>query len=108
MGMEIPHYPPHLWKLTNTFTLTRKTKSTLLLKHEYHLETNSLHLVFLGRPRFLEMVGVVVVPMSVETLGGTGRVNISDAFRNMLGAEAEKRGGAVGRKGSSCNEAHYC
>ena len=51
---------------------------------------------------------MVVVPMSVETLGGTGRVNILDAFRNMLGAEAEKRGGTVGGNGSSCNEAHYC
>ena len=51
---------------------------------------------------------MVVVPIYVETLGGTGRVNILDAFRNMLGAEAQKRGGAVGGKGSSCNEAQYC
>ena len=49
-----------------------------------------------------------MVPKSVETLGGTGRVNLSDTFRNTLGAEAEKRGGAVGGKGSSCNKAQYC
>ena len=49
-----------------------------------------------------------MLPISVETLGGTGRANIPDGFRNMLGAEAEKRGGAVGGKGSSCKEAQYC
>ena len=49
------------------------------------------------------MVGVVVVPTSVETLGGKGRENIPDAFRNMLGAEAENWDSAVGGKGSSCN-----
>ena len=66
--------------------------------------------MFLGRPRFLETVGVVVVVTTVGTLGGTCTVHIPDAFRDMLGAEAEKRGGAsfVGGKGSSCNEAQYC
>ena len=42
-----------------------------------------------------------MVVTSVGTLGGTCTVHIPDAFRNILGAEAEKRGGAwfVGGKG---------
>ena len=42
----------------------------------------------------METVGVVVVVTSVGTLGGTCTVHIPDAFRDMLGVEAEKRGGA--------------